>query len=80
MAQLLAEKLECLEPTHVKDSQQIINETKPLVLPPDSLLFTVDAKSMYNNIDRPHTIKESAGGWKILRRKSNYHQKIHWRQ
>ena len=43
-------------PTFVKDSDQILNEVKPLELPTGALLFTADAVSMYNNIDTEHAI------------------------
>ena len=49
--------LECFVPTDVKDSQQIINKMKPLVLRPSSLLFAADINSIYNNIETLHTIK-----------------------
>jgi hypothetical protein len=43
-------------PTFVKDSDQILDEVKPLELPTGALLFTADAVSMYNNIDTEHAI------------------------
>ena len=51
------QKLKCFVPTDVKDSQQIIDETKPLILPQSSLLFAADANSMYNNIETLHAAK-----------------------
>ena len=44
-------------PTYTKDSQQILDETKTMNLPPNALLFTCDANSMYNNIDTNHAIE-----------------------
>ena len=55
------QKLKTKVPTYVKDSQQIVDETKALKLPPNSLLFAIDANSMYNNIDTKHAIKVM--GW-----------------
>ena len=43
-------------PTYTKDSQQILDETKSMN-PPNALLFTCDANSMYNNIDTNHAIE-----------------------
>ena len=51
------QKLKTKVPTYVKDSQQVVDETKALKLPPNSLLFAADANSMYNNIDTKHAIK-----------------------
>jgi hypothetical protein len=44
-------------PTYVKDSQQVLDQTKNFVLPPNAKLFTCDANSMYNNIDTEHAIE-----------------------
>jgi hypothetical protein len=44
-------------PTYVKDSQQVLDQTKNFVLPPNARLFTCDANSMYNNIDTEHAIE-----------------------
>lgn len=51
------QKLKHLIPTYVKDSQQVLNELKDLILPYGALLFTSDANSMYNNIDTDHAIE-----------------------
>ena len=51
------QKMKTLVPTSIKDSQQIIDETKSLTLPPNALLFSAGAKLMYSNIHTNHTIK-----------------------
>ena len=51
------QKLKHLIPTYVKDSQQVLDELKDLILPYGALLFTSDANSMYNNIDTDHAIE-----------------------
>ena len=51
------QKLKPHIPTYVKDSQQVLNETKQLRLPANAKLFTADAASMYNNIDTEHAIR-----------------------
>jgi hypothetical protein len=46
-----------LLPTYMKDSEQLqrsLNEAFPNGLPPNARLFSVDAVSMYSNIDTPH--------------------------
>jgi len=51
------QKLKHHVPTYVKDSQQVLDETNHLHLPPNAKLFTADANSMYNNIDTEHAIR-----------------------
>ena len=51
------QKLKSKVPTYVKDSQQILDETQELDLPPNNLLFVADANSMYNNINTEHAIE-----------------------
>ena len=51
------QKLKPHIPTYVKESQQVLNETKPLRLPANAKLFTANATSMYNNIDTEHAIR-----------------------
>ena len=51
------QKMKCFVPTNMKDSQQIINETKYLVLPLNALIYSKDAHSMYGNIDIFHAIE-----------------------
>ena len=51
------QKLKSLVPTFVKDSQQVLDETKNLHLPPNAKLFTTDANAMYSNIDTTHAIE-----------------------
>ena len=43
-------------PTYIKDGDQVLSETSHLDLPSSSLLFSIDANSMYNNIDTAHAI------------------------
>ena len=45
-------------PTHVKDSQQVLDELASLVLPPNTKIFVTDADAMYNNnnIDTDHAL------------------------
>ena len=50
------QKIKSKVPTYVKDSQQILDETQQLKIPPGALLFAADAHSMYNNIDTEHAI------------------------
>ena len=50
------QKLKIFVPTYTKDSQQLIDETRDMVVPPGSLLCVADAVSMYNNIDTDHAI------------------------
>ena len=42
--------------SYVKDSQQILDETRALRLPPNAFLYTADAVAMFNNIDTDHAI------------------------
>jgi hypothetical protein len=51
------QKLKPFIVTYLQDSQQLLNKTKPLLLPPNARLFTADVNSMYNNIDTEHAIK-----------------------
>ena len=51
------QKLKPFVPTYTRDSQQLLDELKALQLPPDAILFTADANSMYNNIDTEHAIE-----------------------
>jgi hypothetical protein len=52
-------------PTHLKDSQTLINEIKEIgVLPPHTKLFTADASAMYINIRLDVGIAEIAGWMK----------------
>jgi hypothetical protein len=44
-------------PTYIKDSFQILDELKTLMLPPQAKLFTCDAVSMYTNIDSVHGLE-----------------------
>ena len=41
----------------VKDSQQILDETRDLQLPPNARLYVGDANSMYNNIELEHAMR-----------------------
>eukprot|EP00956_Cyclotella_meneghiniana_P015107 scaffold22917_cov55-Cyclotella_meneghiniana.AAC.3 len=50
------QQLKHLIPSYVKDSQQVLDELKALILPPNARVFTGDANSMYNNIDTEHAI------------------------
>jgi hypothetical protein len=43
--------------TFLRDAQQVIDETRDLVLPANARIFTADANAMYNNIDTEHAIK-----------------------
>jgi len=43
-------------PTYIRDSQQLLDELRELELPPNAVLCTADANSMYNNIDTDHAI------------------------
>jgi hypothetical protein len=40
-----------LIPFYIKISTELLKELKELILPPRAKLFTVDASSMYTNID-----------------------------
>ena len=51
------QKLKPSVPTTVKDSQQVLDKTASLTLPPGAKLFAADANSMYNNVDTDHAIK-----------------------
>ena len=51
------QQLKTTVPTYVKDSQQVLDQTKSFTLPPNAKLFTCDANSMYNNIDTEHAIE-----------------------
>jgi len=42
---------------YLRDGQQLINDFKPIRLPPNARLVTSDANSMYNNIDTLHAIQ-----------------------
>ena len=42
--------------SHVKDSQQVLDETKKIALPPDVWQFTNDTNSMYTCILTDHAI------------------------
>ena len=53
-------------PTYVKDSQQVLDDIKDLILPPHAYLFTTDVNAMYNNINTEHAIKVIPGGSKNL--------------
>ena len=64
-------KLKPYIPTYVKDSQQVLNKTKPLRLPANAKLFTADATSMYNNIDTEHAIRVISWWLKNLEEKDN---------
>ena len=48
--------LKCHVSSFVQDSQQIVEEVRQLRVPPNALLCTMDAQSMYNNIDTEHAI------------------------
>ena len=51
------QKLKHQVPTHTRDSQQLLDELAELNLPPNAILVTADANSMYNNIDTDHAIE-----------------------
>ena len=52
------QKLKPTITTYIKDSNQLLQKLKDVKhLPQNSWLFTVDAKSMYTNIDTPHVME-----------------------
>ena len=42
--------------SYLRDYQQVLDETRNLQLPPNALLFTADAKSMYDHIPPDHAV------------------------
>ena len=53
----MVQPLENIGTTNVKDNQQILDDIQYLIIPPNTWLFSTDAKAIYNNIDTWHTIE-----------------------
>ncbi len=51
------QKLILFVPTHIKDSGALLVQLKPIKIPQNAKLFTVDANLMYNNINTCHAIQ-----------------------
>ena len=43
--------------SYLKDGQQLVDDLKTIIVPPNACIFTLDANSMHNNINTPHDIQ-----------------------